>query len=159
MSMTPEQMEKEARDSMLKGFHCSQAVLAAGLNRCGLREEGLVRSMAPMGGGVAASGGPCGALTGAIAMIGRLFGRPKPEESDDRRMWKAAAEFYRRFESEVAGAHGSVNCRDIAKVDWRNKEQARNFYTGGGATECARSTGKAARILGEVIEKYSDGGG
>lgn len=159
MSMTPEQMDKEARDSMLNGFHCSQAVMAAGLKKCGLQEEGLLRSMAPMGGGVAASGGPCGALTGGVAMIGRLFGKPKPEESDDRRMWKAASEFYRRFESEIAGPHGSVNCRDIAKVDWKNKEQVKDFYTGAGAKGCANSTGKAARILGEIIEKYADGGG
>ena len=159
MPMTPEQMETEAHDSMLGGFHCSQAVMAAGLKKCGLEEEGLLRSMAPMGGGVAASGGPCGALTGGVAMIGRLFGKPKPEESDDRRMWKAAAEFYRRFESEVVGVHGSVNCRDIAKVDWKNKEQVKDFYTGAGAKGCAESTGAAARILGEVIEKYSEEGG
>jgi C_GCAxxG_C_C family probable redox protein len=159
MSMTPEQMEQEGRDSMLKGFHCSQAVLAVGLKKCGLEEEGIVRAMAPLGGGVASSGGPCGALTGGIAMIGRLFGKPKPEETDDRRMWKVAIEFFRRFESEVAGPYGSVNCRDIAKVDWKDKEQVKNFYAGAGAKECAQNTGKAARILGEIIEKYSASGG
>jgi pyruvate carboxylase len=92
-------------------------------------------------------GGPCGALTGGVAFIGK--------QSDDKRMWKAAAEFYRRFEKEVAGPYASVNCRDIAKVDWRNKEQAQKFYAGSGAKECAQNIGKAACILGEVIDKYS----
>ena len=155
MSTTPDEMEKEGCESMQQGFHCSQAVLAAGLKHCGLQEEGLIRSMAPLGGGIAASGGPCGALTGGVAFIGRLFGKPSPQQSDDKRMWKAAAEFYRRFENEVAGPYASVNCRDIAKVDWRNKEQAQKFYAGPGAKECAQNTGKAARILGEVIDKYS----
>jgi C_GCAxxG_C_C family probable redox protein len=159
MSMTPEQMEERTRDSMLKGFHCSQAVMAAGLEKYGFEDESLLRAMAPMGGGVAASGGPCGALTGGIAMLGRLFGKPTPEARDDKRMWTATAEFYRRFEAEIAGPHGSVNCRDIAKVDWKNKEQVKDFYAGAGARECAFSTGKAARILGEVIEKYAAGAG
>ena len=158
MTLTPEQMEERARDSMLKGFHCSQAVMAAGLAKCGLEDESLLRAMAPMGGGVASSGGPCGALTGGVAMLGRLYGKPTPEARDDKRMWKAAAEFYGRFETEVAGPHRGVNCRDIAKVDWKNKEQVKAFYAGAGAKQCACSTGKAARILGEVIEKYAEGG-
>jgi C_GCAxxG_C_C family probable redox protein len=129
-----------------------------GQKKTGLEEESLVRSMAPLGGGIAASGGPCGALTGGVAFLGRLFGKGKPEEADDRQMWKATAEYYRRFETEVAGQYGSVNCRDIARVDWRDREAVKAFYAGEGAQECARNTGKAARILGEVIEKYYETG-
>ena len=67
-----------------------------GQKKAGIEEEGLVRSMAAMGGGIASSGGPCGALTGGVALLGRLFGKATPDGQDDRRMWKAAAEFYRR---------------------------------------------------------------
>lgn len=127
-----------------------------GQKKAGIQDDALIRAMAPMGGGVASSGGACGALTGGIALLGQLFGKAKPEESDDRRMWKAAVEYYRRFETEVAAPYGSVNCRDIAKVDWRNKDQVQAFYGGEGARTCAQNTGKAARILGEVLDKNSE---
>ena len=110
--------------------------------------------MAPMGGGIASSGGPCGALTGAIALMGSVMGRDSPEKRDDPMMWKACYEFYKRFETAVVGSWGSVHCRDIAGVDWRDRKQTKAFYKGGGHDKCAGSTGKAARILGEVMEKY-----
>ena len=53
---------------------------------------------------------------------------------------------------------GSVNCGDIAKVNWRDRDAVKAFYTGEGARECAENTAKAARILGEVIEKYTESG-
>jgi hypothetical protein len=49
----------------------------------------------------------------------------------------------------------SVNCRDIAGVDWKDPEQTRAFYKGEAKFTCADDTGKTARILGEVLEKYS----
>jgi C_GCAxxG_C_C family probable redox protein len=125
-----------------------------GQKRLGINDQNLIRAMAPMGGGIASSGGPCGALTGAIALIGSVMGRGSPENSDDRKMWKASYEFYKRFETEVVGSWGSVNCRDITGIDWRDRKQARAFYKDGGRDKCADNTAKAARILGEVMEKY-----
>ena len=48
-----------------------------------------------------------------------------------------------------------MNCRDIAGVDWKDPEQTRAFYKGEAKFTCADDTGKTARILGEVLEKYS----
>jgi len=127
-----------------------------GQKRLGTRDESLIRAMAPMGGGIASSGGACGALTGAIALLGSVMGRGSPEKRDDPKMWKACYELYKRFESEVVGSAGSINCRDIAGVDWRDRKQTKAFYKGDGRDKCADNTGKAARILGEVIEKYLD---
>ena len=119
-----------------------------------LEEPGLIRVMTAMAGGTAAKGGPCGALTGGVALLGRCLGREKPEDKDDPRLWKACHVYYQRFSEEVAGKHGSVNCRDITGVDWSDREQSRAFYQGEGVQECIRNTGNAARILGEVLEKY-----
>ena len=119
-----------------------------------MSDQSLVRAMASMGGGIASSGGPCGALIGAVAFFGSLMGKDEPEKRDDRLMWKISYEFYKRFENEVAGKWGSINCRDITGVDWRNRDQARAFRKREGRVQCANLTGKAARILGEVMEKY-----
>jgi C_GCAxxG_C_C family probable redox protein len=110
--------------------------------------------MASFGGGIASSGGPCGAMTGGIALLGSWLGKEHPEEKDSIFMWKASSEFYKRFQSEVASRWESVNCSDITGVNWRDKEQAKAFYKGQGRMVCAENTGKAGRLLGEVIQKY-----
>lgn len=127
-----------------------------GQKKLGVNDQNLVRAMTGMAGGIAACGGPCGALTGAIASLSSLLGRDEPEKKDDPLLWKACQEFYTRFEREATGKSGSVNCRDIAGVDWSDQEQARAYYKGEGVIQCINNTGKAARILGEVLEKYLD---
>lgn len=120
----------------------------------GTEDQNLVRAMTAMAGGIAARGGPCGSIIGAVAFLGSVLGRDEPEKKDNPILWKASQEFYKRFEGEVSEKWGSVNCRDITGVDWRDLEQTRAFYKGEGLIQCADNTGKAARILGEVLEKY-----
>jgi hypothetical protein len=70
-------------------------------------------------------------------------------------VWKACREFYARFEREVTNGVRSVNCRDITGMDdWTDRDKRRAFYKGVGVVKCRGNTGKAARILGEVLEKY-----
>jgi C_GCAxxG_C_C family probable redox protein len=115
----------------------------------------LVKSMTAFGGGIASSGGTCGALSGGIALLGAALGNADPEEKDDPLLWKACREYYARFEGEVTHQDGSVNCRDITGInDWTDKEQRQGFYKGEGVLKCRGNTGKAARILGEILEKY-----
>ena len=85
--------------------------------------------------------------------MGSVLGRDDPEDKDDPVMWKACYEYYSRFETEVV-EKGGINCRDIAGVDWSDRDQARAFYKGEGAIRCADYTAKAAQILGEILEKY-----
>jgi C_GCAxxG_C_C family probable redox protein len=112
--------------------------------------------MSSMGGGITSTGGPCGALIGGVAFLGYLFGKDEPEKQDDPLMWKTSLKFYKRFEDEVAKEYGGINCRDIAGVDWSDREAAKAFFKGEGGAQCVRNTGKTGRILGEVIEKYID---
>lgn len=111
--------------------------------------------MTALAGGIVSRGETCGALTGGIALLGSVLGRDDPDKKDDPDVWKACDEFYKRFEAEAVEDSGSVKCRDITGVtDWRDKSQARGFYKGEGVVQCRANTGKAARILGEVLEKY-----
>ena len=125
-----------------------------GQKKLGITDNSLVRGGAPLGGGIALRGGICGALTGGIVLLGSLLGKEEPEKMDDPTMGKACNEFYKRFENEVVGQLGSVNCRDITGVDWRDPEQVKAFREGEGRIQCVNNTGKAARILGDILEKY-----
>jgi C_GCAxxG_C_C family probable redox protein len=126
-----------------------------GQKKLGMNDPALVKSMTAFGGGMVSSGGACGALSGGIALLGSVLGKDDPEKKDDPLMWKACREFYARFESEVTNESASVNCRDITGIDdWTDRGKRRAFYKGEGVVMCRGNTGKAARILGEVIEKY-----
>lgn len=121
----------------------------------GMNDQKLVRAMTGLAGGIVSSGGPCGGLTGGVALLGSVLGNDNPDKKEDPLVWKACREFYARFEREVTNHSGGVNCRDITGIDdWTDRDKRRAFYKGGGLVKCAENTGKAARILGEVLEKY-----
>ncbi len=133
--------------------------MAVGQKKVAINDKYLIRAMTSIGGGVAASGGMCGALVGGVAFLGSVLGRDEPEKKDDPVLWKACHMFYSRLEKETVAQHPGINCRDISGVDdWRDRDQMRAFYKGEGKLRCETHIGKAARILCEVIEKYIEPG-
>jgi len=111
----------------------------------------MIRAMGTFGGGLGASGEVCGAVVGALAVLGLKYGRGKKEEKEDPRMWTEAREFMRRFREEIS--HGSIYCRDIAGVDWTDPEATKKFYHSGKLMDCIRMSGKTSRLLGEFLQK------
>ena len=130
--------------------------MAVGQKKLNVEDQAVLRAMASMGGGIASSGCVCGALTGAVVFLGSILGKDEPDKKDDPLMWKVCNKLYQRFENEVVGTYGSVNCRDISGVSLKNRRQVIGFNRGDGRAKCAKITGKSARILGEVLEDYSD---
>ena len=47
-----------------------------------------------------------------------------------------------------------MNCRDIAGVDWKNREAINEYYSNpdGNRKICAKLVGEATFILGELLE-------
>lgn len=109
--------------------------------------------MGAFGGGLGGNGEVCGALVGALAVLGLKFSRAQEEEKEDRRLWSSARELYRRFREEVVPKHQGIDCRQIAQVDWQNREQVKDFYQGEKIQECARLVGETARLLAEILDK------
>ncbi|MBW1887665.1 MAG: C_GCAxxG_C_C family protein, partial [Deltaproteobacteria bacterium] len=54
-----------------------------GQKKLGKEDPGLIRAMASMGGGIASTGGPCGAMLGAVAFLGNILGKDEPDKKDD----------------------------------------------------------------------------
>jgi len=112
----------------------------------------LIKAMGPFGAGLAASGEVCGNVVGALAVFGLMFSRSREEEKEHPLVWKYSQEFLGRFRNEIG--RGSILCRDIIGVDWKDKELVRNFHTSEKYRECLRITGETAKIVGEMLEKY-----
>jgi C_GCAxxG_C_C family probable redox protein len=110
--------------------------------------------MGAFGGGLGGNGEVCGALAGALAVVGLRFSRAREDEKEDPRMWSCAQEALQRFR-EIVKKHGGILCREIAQVDWKNREQAKSFYKSEKVLECGRIVGETAHMVGDLIEQAS----
>ncbi len=120
-------------------------------------EESLIKAVGAFGGGIASTGGTCGALLGGIALISSLYAGGNPDQKDDPLMWRLSYKYAKRFES-LAGRYGGINCREIARVDWSDKAAAKEFHETPGSRRmmCADLIGDSAYALGEIMEKCSE---
>jgi len=83
--MTPEEMREKAIQVFMKPnpFMCSQATFAVGQEKLGKVDWEIVRAMGAFGGGLGGNGETCGALIGALAVIGLKYGRERAEEKEN----------------------------------------------------------------------------
>lgn len=138
-----------ALETFQNGFACSQAVLSAFAAELGLPVELALKLAAPFGGGIARRGEMCGAVTGALMVLGLKSGNTTAQD-------QAAKEFtYQQVEKFVARfteRNGSLTCRDLLDCDISvpaELQRARDtkLFT----TICPRLVRDAAEIVGELI--------
>ena len=115
------------RDLLNRRYNCAQAILSAGLSARGEENEGL--------GGC---GRNCGALTGAVCLLGLYAGWESPEETDST-LNLMAEELVNWFEEK----YGSVECEDITKHRQSLK-----------ATLCPKLTEETYGKAMEILENY-----
>ncbi len=122
--------------------------------KTGSVDEAVVKAVGGFGGGVASSGGVCGILLGGVAMISSIYSRGSLAEKENPRIWGAGNKFLKKFE-EMTAPYGSMNCRDIAGVDWKDREAVSEYYNNPESrrTICTELVGEAAFVLGELLEK------
>ena len=128
-----------------------------GQEKIGEFDETAVKALGAFGGGIASSGNVCGILIGAIAVISTIYSRGNLQEKEDPKLWSVSNRFLKKFE-ELTESMGSINCRDIAKVDWKNRDEVKDYYSNpeSSRTVCIKLVGEAAYELGELIDKYSE---
>ena len=119
-----------------------------------MRDEAVVKAVGAYGGGVASSGSVCGILLGGVAFISSLYSRGSLDEKENPRIWALSSKFLKKFE-EMTEPHGGMDCRDIARVDWKDRDAVRDYYSNPESSRktCTELVGEAARILGELLEQ------
>ncbi len=132
-----------------QGFSCSQAVAAAFAADYGLDKEAALRLAQGFGGGIARRADWCGALTGAILIVGLKHGRVRPEDSEARdKTYALVRELIARFTAR----HGGVLCRDLLGYDLGTAEgQKKVDELRLHQTKCEDFVRDAARILEEIL--------
>ena len=97
---------ENAKEIFLQGRNCAQAVLATFCEQYGLQKEQAICLAGGFGGG-ARSGELCGAVSGAIMVIGLKYGKDKPTCN------QKTAEFIKAFKTK----NDSIVCRDLLGYD------------------------------------------
>ena len=110
--------------------------------------------MGAFGGGIASSGNVCGILLGGVAVISSLYSRGNLDEKENPRMWSVSNKFIKKF-NKLAEPFGGNTCRDIARIDWSNRDAVKDYYSNPDSRRkiCTELTGEAAYILGKLLEK------
>ncbi len=106
--------EDEALRNFRDGFNCSQSVLSAFSRELGLPPRTGHRLSQAFGGGLARTGRVCGAVTGALMVLGLQYGKRTAKDDAARdKTYALSREFMRRFKAR----HGSLDCRVILGHD------------------------------------------
>jgi C_GCAxxG_C_C family probable redox protein len=139
----------DALASFKSGFTCSSAVFSAFSDVMGLDNEAAKKIACGFGAGISKTGNICGAVSGAIMVIGLKYGKMK--QGDDAATEKIRA-LVRDFIQEFTEHHGSVNCTELLGYNLGNKEEftkARdsNLFD----TKCPDLVGDAAAILEKIL--------
>ena len=104
----------EALDLFKSGYHCSQAVLAVFAEEYGLQDESALKIASPFGGGLAGFGRTCGAITGAMMVVGLKYGNAK---STDREAAALCREKTRVLIEKFEKTHGTSMCNELVGFD------------------------------------------
>lgn len=132
-----------------EGFACSQAILSTYGPDFGLDEALANRLGEGFSGGMGNMGMTCGAVTGALMVIGLKHGRT--EASDKRsqvKTLKIIREFMKRFESRQP----SIVCNDLLQVD--EGTIMRRLFSGKSkriATVCPNIVRDAVEIIEAIL--------
>ncbi|MDP3564154.1 MAG: C-GCAxxG-C-C family protein [Methanoregula sp.] len=100
----------DAAANFTNGFSCSQAVCLAFAEDFGIDRETALKLSCAFGGGMAHSGNICGAVTGALMVIGMKYGRNR---LDDLAAKEKTYEITKAFMKEFLRRNHSLNCTDL----------------------------------------------
>ncbi|MZP67321.1 MAG: hypothetical protein GT597_14375 [Bacteroidales bacterium] len=106
----------EANELFRSGLNCSQAIVAVFSEEHGFPAETALKIAYPFGRGMGGCGHTCGALTGAMMVIGMKYGTASQNETDKM---KLAREKTRRLIEIFESEHGTTLCNDLTGFDQR----------------------------------------
>jgi C_GCAxxG_C_C family probable redox protein len=141
---------EEAKKQFEKGFLCAPAVLSTYSEQLGLEKALALKIACGFGAGIGRMGRTCGAVTGAVMVIGLKYGQVNLADEESRqRTFTLVKEFVDRF----TALHGSIECKDLIGYDLSNSGELRlALESGVFQNKCPGFVYDSARILEEVLQ-------
>lgn len=139
----------EAVNCFKSGYNCSQAVCSTFAERFNLDKNTALKISGAFGGGIARTANVCGAVTGALMIIGLKYQGTQPNDDEaKRKTYEVAQEFMEKIKSK----HGSIICRDLCGCDITTPE-GKQYFDDHKIKEnvCCHVVGDAAEFLENIL--------
>lgn len=142
---------ERAMDLFKQGYNCSQSVVAAFCEECGMDFEAALKISSSFGGGMGRLREVCGAVSGMFMVAGMKYGYTDPKDNLSK------AEHYKRIQElakQFKQKNGSLICRELLELNIQNEsyipeERTDEYYK---KRPCADIVGDAAEIISEFIK-------
>jgi C_GCAxxG_C_C family probable redox protein len=133
-----------------QGYTCAQSILASFATRYDLPHNLAFRLGEPFGAGTSCTGDMCGAVTGAILVLGLQYGSTLNSDDSARSLtYQRVKVLIRRFQE----IHGSVQCTDLLGYNLSDPEHFQTVCEKGLFNQrCPIFVRDAAQILIELLE-------
>lgn len=140
---------EKARRQFAEGFSCAPALLATYSEQFGLEKELALKIACGFGGGIGRMGRTCGAVTGAVMVIGLKHGQADVADKESlRETHKMVKAFIDRF-TEL---HGSIECGELIGYDLSDsRELVSARESGVFENKCPGFVYDAARMLEDIL--------
>lgn len=155
--MTPAQRGERAQAYFQEGYSCAQAVLLAFPDLTGLDERTAARLGSSFGGGMGRMREVCGAVSGALMVLGFVLGYDDPKAPDAKNAHYARVrDFAARFRERSGG--NSILCREllsgVSHTDGGDAEARTPAYYR--KRPCPELCALAAEIAGEMLAEADE---
>ncbi|MBN2737337.1 MAG: C_GCAxxG_C_C family protein [Spirochaetales bacterium] len=141
---------EEATILFSQGYNCAQAVLISFCENFALEREQAIRLAAAFGGGVSLQNSICGAVSGALMVIGLSCEKDKDIAALKKISREKATDFIKQFKNTF----GSINCTELLGYDLSNKAEYQLATEKGlFKTRCVDLVRRAAEILNQSLNK------
>lgn len=128
------------------GLRCAESVLLSVAESKGIQSDLIPRIATGFCGGMARTGGTCGAVTGGIMAVNLCYGRNDPQIPIEETYVKVQ-ELIRAFETRF----GTTNCRELLNCDLSTPEGRDFFHQNNLIDTCRNFTVAAAQIVAGMI--------
>ncbi len=109
-------------------YGCAETTFMVMKEAYGLSEAWDSSAAMALNGGIAYSGGMCGAISGAALAVGMLAGRRVADHKEAKRVARRIIAGYMDYFQQ---SYGSFNCRDLIGFDIRDERQHHQFIESG----------------------------
>jgi len=134
-----------------KGFNCAQAVLYSHCEEYGLSEDIAKKISCGFGAGMGYNSEVCGAVTGALMLIGLKNGKYLESDNESKeKTYNFVKEFIENFRKEF----GTINCTELIKYDLSKKEDLLKARSLGVFNElCPVFVKRSVELTEEILKK------
>ncbi len=137
-----------AKTLFKEGYDCSQVLLLVFSDETGMEREAALKLGSAFAGGIGKMGDTCGAVTGALMVIGLKHG---PTEPFDKKAKNKTYDLINVFIKKFKSLNNSTICRELIGCDIKKLGRLSSGARREVHMKCRKAVQDAVKILEEIL--------